>query len=80
MTASYTDDHLGSLVVLSRPDLETTIPGLTLGEAMAAMGELAAGKSPIVSNYHGHIWVLSGLSYAAAEWSPEPAPREGDES
>lgn len=79
MAASHTDDHLGKLVVMSRPDLETTIPDLTLGEAMAAMRELAIGKSPIVTNHWGHVWVLSGLSYAAVEWSPD-SPGEGDES
>lgn len=79
MAASHTDDHLGKLVVMSRPDLETTIPALTLGEARTAMVDLAASKSPIVTNHWGHVWVLSGLSYTAAEWKPDPAPGEGDQ-
>ena len=79
MAANYTDDHLGSLVVMSRPDLETTIPLLALADARAAMTDLAAGRSPIVTNHEGHVWVLSGLGYTAAEWSPRPAAVEGDE-
>lgn len=79
MAANYTDDHLGTLVVMSRPDLETTIPALTLAKAKDVMFELSVAGSPVVVNHWGHIWVLSGLSYAAAEWSPDPAPGEGDE-
>lgn len=79
MAANYTVDHLGSLVVVSRPDLETTIPSLTLADAKHAMADLAAGKSPIVTNHLGHVWVLSGMSYTAAEWSPDPTPGEGDD-
>lgn len=80
MTTTHSDDHLGTLRVESRPDLQTEIIGLSWAAARDAMGELALGRSPVITNTWGTVWVVNGLAYSAAAWEPDTAPGEGEAS
>ena len=71
MTASHSDDHLGRLVVHSRPDIETEVQSVSWGETRAALEALARHESPTVRSYSGIVYLLDGLSFVAAWWVPD---------
>lgn len=70
MPAQFDPTDIGTLVVQYPDRFVVSVPACPYDLAEAALEDLAAHRSHIVTNLHGHPHLLDGLSYRAGFWQP----------